>query len=67
MKIAIVSPVFPPYRGGLGTAAYTEAVELSRLIVGKLEFQEIANPVLKYLVNPVLNIYWKIVRQLIFW
>lgn len=30
MKIAIISPVFPPYRGGIGTAAYTEAVELSR-------------------------------------
>ncbi len=30
MKIAIVSPVFPPYRGGIGTAAYVEAVELSR-------------------------------------
>ncbi len=30
MKIAIVSPVFPPYRGGIGTAAYTEARELAR-------------------------------------
>ncbi len=41
--------------------------EISRLIVGKLEFQEIANPILKYLVNPVLNIYWRAVRHLIFW
>lgn len=30
MKIAIVSPVFPPYRGGIGTAAYTEALDLAR-------------------------------------
>ncbi|MFA5128361.1 MAG: glycosyltransferase family 4 protein [Patescibacteria group bacterium] len=30
MKIAIISPVFPPYRGGIGTAAYTEARELAR-------------------------------------
>lgn len=29
MKIAIVSPVFPPYRGGIGTAAYTEARQLA--------------------------------------
>ena len=29
MKIAIVSPVFPPYRGGIGTVAHTEALELS--------------------------------------
>jgi glycosyltransferase involved in cell wall biosynthesis len=28
MKIAIVSPVFPPYRGGIGTVAHTEALEL---------------------------------------
>ena len=41
--------------------------KLSRLIVGKLEFQEITNPILKYIVNPVFNIYWKIIRQLIFW
>ncbi|MFH2136225.1 MAG: glycosyltransferase family 2 protein [Patescibacteria group bacterium] len=41
--------------------------QLAKLIVGKLEFQEIANPILKYFVNPVLNVYWKIIRQLIFW
>lgn len=41
--------------------------ELAKLIVGKIEFQEIANPVLKYLVNPIFDIYWKIVRNLIFW
>jgi hypothetical protein len=41
--------------------------ELARLIVGKLEFQEIANPILKYIVNPVFNIYWRVVRNLIFW
>lgn len=29
MKIAIISPVFPPYRGGIGTVAHTEALELS--------------------------------------
>jgi hypothetical protein len=41
--------------------------KLSRRIVGKLEFQEIANPILTYLVNPVFNVYWKLVRFLIFW
>jgi glycosyltransferase involved in cell wall biosynthesis len=29
MKIAIVSPVFPPYRGGIGSAAEAEAKELA--------------------------------------
>lgn len=41
--------------------------QLAKLIVGKLEFQEISNPILKYLVNPVLNVYWKAVKNLIFW
>lgn len=41
--------------------------ELAKLIIGKLEFQEIANPLLKYFVNPVLNSYWIIIRNLIFW
>ncbi len=30
MKIAIVSPVFPPYRGGIGSAAQAEAQELAK-------------------------------------
>lgn len=30
MRIAIISPVFPPYKGGIGSAAYSEAVELAR-------------------------------------
>jgi glycosyltransferase involved in cell wall biosynthesis len=29
MRIAIVSPVFPPYKGGIGNAAYAEALELA--------------------------------------
>ena len=41
--------------------------KLAKLIVGKLEFQEIANPILNYIVNPVFNLYWRVVRNLIFW
>ncbi len=36
-------------------------------IAGKVEYQEIMNPVLKYIVNPVFNLYWKVVRLFIFW
>ncbi len=32
---------------------------------GKIEFQEIANPVLKYLVNPAFNFYWQLVKKII--
>lgn len=41
--------------------------EIAKLIIGKVEFQEIANPILNYLVNPVFNFYWKVVRNFIFW
>jgi len=34
---------------------------------GKIEFQEIMNPLLKYAVNPIFNLYWRLVRLLIFW
>ena len=30
-------------------------------------FIEMMNPVLKYLVNPVFNAYWQVVKRLIFW
>lgn len=33
--------------------------------VGKIEFQEIENPVLKYLVNPIFNAYWSVVKKII--
>jgi GT2 family glycosyltransferase len=39
--------------------------ELAKNFVGKIEFQEIANPILKYLVNPLLNLYWQIVKKII--
>lgn len=40
-------------------------VSFSRLahdFAGRIEFQEIANPVLKYLVNPLFNLYWRLVK-----
>lgn len=47
--------------------------ELSRLpfsavardFVGRIEFQEIDNPLLRYLVNPLFNFYWSIIRKII--
>ncbi len=32
---------------------------------GKIEFQEINNSILKYLVNPLFNLYWLIVKRII--
>lgn len=32
---------------------------------GKIEFQEIANPLLKYLVNPLMALYWRLIKTII--
>ena len=34
---------------------------------GRVLFQEIENPVLKYVANPVFNIYWQIIKRLVHW
>lgn len=34
---------------------------------GKILFQEIENPALKYIVNPVFNLYWQVVKRLVIW
>ncbi len=33
--------------------------------VGKIEFQEIANPILTYIVNPLINLYWRLIKKII--
>jgi len=41
--------------------------ELSLNFVGDISFQEIQNPLLKYIANPIFNFYWKIIKMIIFW
>lgn len=41
--------------------------DIVKKFTGKLEFQEIENPILKYITNPFFSIYWLIVKQLIWW
>ena len=38
---------------------------IARDFVGRIEFQEVANPILKYLVNPLFNGYWRVVKRLL--
>lgn len=35
--------------------------------VGKIEFQDLSNPLLRYIANPILNLYWQIVKKIIWW
>ncbi len=39
--------------------------ELTKNFVGKILFQEINNPILKYIANPLFNFYWKIIKKFI--
>ena len=41
--------------------------EVVKRFVGKIEFQDIQNPLLRYIVNPVFSLYWQIVKKIIFW
>ena len=34
---------------------------------GRVLFQEVANPVLNYIANPIFNLYWKVVKNIIIW
>lgn len=41
--------------------------EVVKRFVGKIEFQDFQNPLLKYIANPVFNFYWQVVKRLIWW
>jgi len=41
--------------------------EIVKRFVGVISFQDIQNPLLKYIVNPLFNLYWQIVRIFIRW
>jgi hypothetical protein len=41
--------------------------EVVKLFIGSIKFQEIDNPILKFLVNPIMAIYWFMVKRIIFW
>jgi len=41
--------------------------EVVRFFTGRVEFEGLQNPVLKYVANPVFNAWWQIVRRLIWW
>ena len=40
---------------------------MAKKIIGKIEFQDLKNPLLIYLANPVLNFYWQVVKRVIWW
>jgi len=41
--------------------------EILKSMSGKVEYQEVMNPVLKYIANPMFNLYFKVVKGIIWW
>ncbi len=41
--------------------------QILKLYVGSIKFQEIDNPILKYLVNPIMEAYFYLVKWIILW
>lgn len=39
--------------------------EVSKDFVGQIDFQEINNPILRYIANPILGLYWRLVKLII--
>lgn len=39
--------------------------KISQSFLGKINFQEIDNPILKYFVNPTFNLYWWLIKKII--
>ncbi|MFZ4632261.1 MAG: glycosyltransferase family 2 protein [Patescibacteria group bacterium] len=39
--------------------------KIAKNFKGRIEFQEIANPILTYIVNPLMNLYWQVVKKII--
>ncbi|MDP3244579.1 MAG: glycosyltransferase family 2 protein [bacterium] len=41
--------------------------QASALFCGKIMFQEISNPALDKIINPLMDVYWRVVRMIIVW
>ena len=41
--------------------------ELARYLEPKFNFAGFTHPLLKYIANPILGVYWQIIRRIIFW
>jgi GT2 family glycosyltransferase len=39
--------------------------KIAKNFVGKIEFTEIANPILSYIVNPLLGLYWWLIKKIV--
>jgi hypothetical protein len=57
----------PPRRRAINAIRRKGDGEIVKSFEGRVLFQEIENPILKDIANPMFNLYWQIVKRLIFW
>lgn len=41
--------------------------EIIKHFVGKVEFEDLQHPFLNYIANPIFDLYWRVIKYLIFW
>ena len=41
--------------------------EIIKNFTGKIDFQEVANPIVRYILNPIFGLYFKIIKLVIWW
>ena len=41
--------------------------DIIQRFVGKIDFQDIQNPIVKYVANPIFDFYWQMIKKLIWW
>ncbi|MFA6216008.1 MAG: glycosyltransferase family 2 protein [Patescibacteria group bacterium] len=42
-------------------------IDIIKRFVGKIDFQDLQNPLLKYIANPLFDFYWQIIKRIIWW
>ncbi len=54
-------------RGRIQSLRVRKDGEIMRMFSGRIDFQPLHDPVLQYVANPLLNLYFKFLKTIIFW
>jgi hypothetical protein len=41
--------------------------EIIKDFSGRIDFQEVNNPILRFIVNPLFDLYWRLIKKIIIW
>ena len=66
-KVISILPKILRHRRILQQQRTVRDKQIVRYFTGKVKFADLDNPILVYLVNPIFNLSWQIIRKLIIW